>query len=264
MAMSARGRSDILPMKHSEYAAQLFQTSLFSDCTIYSNHRVWHLHRCILSPRSEFFWSCLQGDFEEASTSMIEMHDDDPRILDRMLRWMYTMELPEQQAGSKDETFWTDHLQLYLMADKYNLTELMNATRETLLFHAVACGEKPDLLTETTEDFVDAMEMLYKDVPDQEGLIGLRDSVVRHAAPAIAQNIRTSVLLQELMSSAPAFGVALVEQLAKRPGERRFSASSSFSGIISTGSCDSGSGGNSPQYSKPYIPLNEDSDEEFE
>lgn len=249
-------------MKHQDYAAHLFQTSSFSDCTIYSGHRVWHLHRCILSPRSEFFWRCFEGDFEEATSSTIEMHDDDPRILEKLLRWIYTMQLSEPQ--SKDH-FWTENVQLYNMADKYGLGGLMESTRDILLDEALRCRIQPSRLADSMTDYVEAIEMLYGDLPEQEEVITMRDRIVRHTAYAVAQYARSFPQLQELIANIPNFGVVLLEHLAKGEQERKMSVSSQSSKSQSAGSQISSDSlvSGSPQYVKPYIPLNEDSDEEF-
>ena len=261
MAIAQHSRSDILPLKHQDYAAHLFQTSSFSDCTVYSNHRVWHLHRCILSPRSEFFWRCFEGDFEEASSATVEMHDDEPHILEKMLRWIYTMQLSEPQ---NKEHIWTENVLLYSMADKYGLGGLMEATRNALLDEAIRCSIQPSRLADSMKDYIEAIEMLYTDLPEQEEAVSMRDSMIRYTAFAVAQHVRSFPQLQELMANVPKFGVVLLEHLAKGREDARRQSISSLSSkaltVVSSGSIDSGS----PQYVKPYIPLNEDSDEELE
>lgn len=261
MARVHHTQSDILPLKHQDYAAHLFQTASFSDCSIYSRHRVWHLHRCILSPRSEFFWRCFDGDFEEAISSKVEMHDDDPHILEKMLRWIYTMQLSE--STSKEHT-WTDNVLLYNMADKYGLQGLMEATRDVLFDEALRCRIQPSRLSDSINDYIEAMEMLYGELPEQEEVITMRDNIVRQTAYAVAQHARSFPQLQELIANVPSFGVVLLEHLAKGR-DRRYSTSSQSSKTQSMGSELSAEsiGKGSPQYVKPYIPLNEDSDEEL-
>lgn len=261
MHIPQRGRSDLLPLKHQDYAAHLFQSGSFSDCTVHSKQRVWHLHRCILSPRSEFFWGCFEGEFEEANSCMIEMQDDDPQILEKMLRWIYTMHLPEPQDKSRP---WTENVLLYVMADKYGLAGLMEATRNALLDEAIRCSVQPSRLADSMKDYIEAVEMLYNELPEVEYVVSLRSDIVKHTAGPVAQHVRSFPMLQDLMAN-PSFGVALVEHLAKGCDGRRGSTSSLSSRAQSTdsGSLDSISRNGSPQYTKAYVPLNEDSDEEF-
>lgn len=265
MAFVQQAQSDILPLDHSTYSAQLFRTSLFSDCTIYSNHKVWHLHRCILSPRCEFFWKCFQGSFEEATSASVEMHDDDPETLERLLIWIYQLRYPVLPEQSRRKTQWTKDLMLYMIADKYGLTALMDATRRALRNAATECVNQTDRLVNSVDDFVEAMEMLYVDLTEREDLIALRVDLLHILSPVIAKCMRGTPILEESMTTIPGFGVALVESLSHQTEDRRLSSSSS-SGSLSVGSGNSEamSAGNSPRYTKPYIPLNEDSEDEVE
>ena len=152
---------------------------------------------------------------------------------------------------------------LYMMADKYGLTELMSSTKQALLSQASRCANSPEVFLQSSEDFVDAMQMLYEDFPERDDLAALREELLSLVAPMFAKYLRNTPVLLELMTSIPGFGVALVESLAKYQPDRRQSSSSVGSHVIDSGICSSRASSNSPQYTKPYIPLNEDSDDEL-
>lgn len=257
LALARMQQSDILPLNQTTYAEQLFLTSLFSDCTVRSKDRVWHLHRCILSPRCEFFWNCFQGSFEEASTATVEMNDDEPETVERMLKWIYLLRYPKLVNM---QSAWTQDLDLYLMADKYGLTALMEETRKALLDMANQCALQPELLNKSVECLVEALEMLFVELFEREEVMALREELLLTLAPTIAKQIRSLPVLEELMTAIPGFGVSLVEALAQG-GRDRPSPSPSI-GSFSRGSHSSHAG--SPPTNKPYVPLNEDSDEEFQ
>lgn len=85
---------------HTIYANDLFDTGLFSDCTIHCRNKTWHLHRSVLAQRCSFFRACFANSFREslpnAKTGNIEvsMHEDEPEALERMLKWLYNLQHP--------------------------------------------------------------------------------------------------------------------------------------------------------------------------
>ena len=256
-------QSDILPLELSAYSAQLFRTSLFSDCTVYAKHRVWHLHRCILSPRCEFFWKCFQGSFEEASSACVEMHDDDPVTLERLLMWIYQLQYPVLPEQVRKQAPWTTDLMLYMLADKYGLSALMEATRQALGQQAVHCVKRSETLLESVDDFVEAMQMLYIDLPEREDLSALRKNLLASISPVLAKQVRDIPCLEELLTTTPGFGVDLIEALAHPGNDGRQSPASSASFSVGSGSSSPELAGQA-RYIKPYIPLNEDSEDELE
>lgn len=254
------GQSDILPLTHATYNAHLFKTSVFSDCTIQSGHRLWHLHRCILSPRCEFFWNCFQGCFEEASSAKVEMHDDDPETLGRLLEWIYTLDYP---TSSDPQCLWTSHLDLYLMADKYGLTNLMELTRLALLQTASQCHRDPTYFRKTIDDFCEAVEILFVEFVEHPGLETLRKELIASLSHVLGSEMRKIPELSQLMVTVPDFGISLVESLAqcnKVPSTSSTRKSSPFGGSSYNSHSDSPS---SSSPGKTYIPLNEDSEDDM-
>lgn len=185
------------------------------------------------------------------------MHDDDPETLERLLQWIYLLRYPDFHDQNGMQTAWTGDLMLYMMAEKYGLTDLMDATKNALVNRARECRNDPEKFTESVEDYADAIQLLYEELPVREDILSIREEILKTIAPVIAKYMRQIPVLQELMTTVPDFGLSLVEALAQHHLNRKNSTSAkeSFDPISST---------NSAQYVKPYIPLNEDSDEELE
>lgn len=192
------------------------------------------------------------------------MDEDDPNTLERMLQWIYLLSYPEPQTTSAVQMAWTGDLMLYMMAEKYGLCSLTDATKRALMNRAVECRNHPEEFVKSAEDFVDALQMLYEELPDREDIVALRESLLRITAPLIAKYMRSLEVLQNLMTMIPEFGLSLVETLAQQNLDRRRSPLSTDPLLAVNGSSSSLSDADSPQHIKPYIPLNEDSDEELE
>lgn len=192
------------------------------------------------------------------------MHDDDSETLERMLKWIYLLDYPVLEKQISGRTSWTKDLQLYMMADKYGLTALMDATRQELVKKSARCASHAENLADSVDDFVEAMQMLYVELPERVDVVALRVALLHNMAPEIAKQMRHLYVLEELMTSISGFAVGLVESLTLQDHSRKLSASSVESVSVGSGSSFSESRSGSPRYVKPHIPLNEDSEDELE
>lgn len=104
--------------------SELFKTGDFSDLLIRCNDREFRVHRAIVCPRSKFFQKACTGGFnvcteqrsphldveddadqqQEATSREINLGDDDPDTVARMLSYIYTTDyddgLPRKTEGS--------------------------------------------------------------------------------------------------------------------------------------------------------------------
>lgn len=207
------------------------------------------------------------------------MHDDDPDVLARMLQWLYTLEFPIPAHTDKTVPQWTADLNLWLMADKYGLTVLMEQCIDALLATAERTAkdsEKDGLLFKSSAaDFVDMMGTLFTETPDREDVNELQSELLDIMAPSIAKFMREVPVLEELVMETPGFAIVLVETLSRGSkgsvglqvfSRRRSSDSGSSVGGSrgSVGSGRSGSAGSETRVVKTYIPMNEDSEDEME
>ncbi|OXV11999.1 hypothetical protein Egran_00240 [Elaphomyces granulatus] len=119
----------------------LYKSGLFSDLTLNCNSRIFKIHRCIVSQQCPFFYKALLGEFEEASSQTIDLHDDDPFIVEKMLHYLYegTYEASISEPiktdntptapRSSDETPAHIHARVYHIGDKYGITGLMRLAK---------------------------------------------------------------------------------------------------------------------------------------
>ncbi|CCX09660.1 Similar to Speckle-type POZ protein-like A; acc. no. Q5BL35 [Pyronema omphalodes CBS 100304] len=81
---------------------KILQSGDFSDLDIVVGHeqKVIKAHKAILAARSDWFRSALRPAFREAREGRINMLDDDPKIFEALLEFLYTGEYPILQLES--------------------------------------------------------------------------------------------------------------------------------------------------------------------
>ncbi|KAL8700684.1 MAG: hypothetical protein Q9201_005313 [Fulgogasparrea decipioides] len=89
----------------------LFESGKYSDLTITNHERVYHVHRNVLCVASKFFAAICDGAFkltaqQEAQSGKIDLSEDDPQALERMLVYLYTADyddVDQSDAEGKDD-----------------------------------------------------------------------------------------------------------------------------------------------------------------
>lgn len=122
------GQSSLTPVKvppcHlSEDLGQLFDRAPFSDVTLVTSDRQFHVHKAILAARSVVFNAMFEHEMEERKQNRVEVTDVDPEVMSELLRFIYTGKAPNLPKMADD---------LLAAADKYALERLKVMCEEAL------------------------------------------------------------------------------------------------------------------------------------
>jgi hypothetical protein len=139
----------------------------------------YHVHRAVVCTQSDFFSAACRGTFKEAQEGKIDLPDDDPRLVDIMVHYLYHFDYDVQLHGVETDGHRTNdsepgggalltHAKVYSLAEKY----LIHGLKAVALrqFRA-ATARSPDI-----DDFLPAMEEVYTSTIEDDR--GLRDVVV--------------------------------------------------------------------------------------
>ncbi|KAF4627649.1 hypothetical protein G7Y89_g10503 [Cudoniella acicularis] len=147
--------------------ASFFDSGVFSDLVVRCQNDTYNLHRVILCSQSRFFMRRCNGEFEEAESGILELHDDDPIIVNAMLRHLYGFEyadgvhLPEMIFNAR----------IYGLADKYQIPNLKGLAKTK--FESVARAGW------NTIEFPLSIEIIYESTPSSDR--SLRDIATKLA-----------------------------------------------------------------------------------
>lgn len=73
----------------------LFDSDSWSDFTITCGEIEWDCHRAIICTRSNYFQKACQNHFKEGKSQYIELKDEEPDMILKMLLFLYSSDYPE-------------------------------------------------------------------------------------------------------------------------------------------------------------------------
>ncbi|KAK3903588.1 BTB/POZ protein [Staphylotrichum tortipilum] len=117
---------------------QQFESGDFSDCRVKCEDRVWDLHRLVLCARSPFFKAALGSSFKESKTNEVTLEEEDPEVVDQVLRYIYSCSMSHVDARITDDPdgmkllAYTTYVPIYILADFLGLPALCHAITDRL------------------------------------------------------------------------------------------------------------------------------------
>lgn len=97
------------------------------------NGKTFKVHKNLLCDKVPVFAAMFKGNFQEASTGLAKLPEDDEKAFEYFIGWLY--------RGALDPTTDCGHLlNLYGFAKKYELLSLMDLTINTMIKYLVAAN----------------------------------------------------------------------------------------------------------------------------
>lgn len=113
-----------------DFLNHLFRTGLHSDVTIRSHDREWHLHKSILSARSNYFHQHFAITDESELDLTVEDDTPSPPILDRIFLFIYTNQY--RSDASSRRTSSPSKEKKRLLSSNTTTTATNSTSRETI------------------------------------------------------------------------------------------------------------------------------------
>ncbi|KAK2853272.1 hypothetical protein FQN49_005239 [Arthroderma sp. PD_2] len=184
--------------------ASLRKDPEYSDLMIICRSYTFLAHKCIVCPRSEYFAKVCHSRFREGISGKIELHNDEPVLVEKVLDYLYTLDYEAEALETPADRLSNDealepytvsatveaisdppsapaapaldplsfHIQLYSLADRlfiHSLKFLSRQKAELELFRRLNC-----------DTFALAVIEIYNSTPEYDR--GLRDMIVRMTA----------------------------------------------------------------------------------
>ncbi|KAL9135501.1 MAG: hypothetical protein Q9175_003303 [Cornicularia normoerica] len=160
---------------------RLLNTGEGADLTLVCRGKTWRVHSSYLWPRSSWFKAACKGGFKEGETQQIELPEEEPSMVYRMLQHLYMqtyiVNLGQDEFWSLNDS-WAKtrlhvHAQMYSLGDKYDLPGLKKEAARRFNEDVKISGDsKCETLT-----LLSVVPTVYEITLDSDR--GLRDIVVR-------------------------------------------------------------------------------------
>lgn len=163
--------------------------------TITCNEQVFKVHKAVLTMRGgSFFERLICSGFSETHTSNVDLPDDDPNVIARLLRHIYTGSYTEQISPGlhqdEDEEPTENvmletvversmvHVNMFAAAVKFGIDALREEARKAFM-EAFYCGLGNDYISQIPHGSIKFVSAVYNTTPPQER--ELRDCVLYEA-----------------------------------------------------------------------------------
>ncbi|CZR56334.1 uncharacterized protein PAC_06222 [Phialocephala subalpina] len=163
-------------------SASLLETGLYSDLTIKCQGRIWKAHRNVVFLQSKPLAAHLSGAFKESETGEIDLPDDDPKTLDRLIQFLYKETFDDEPtftgvlAANQDSRLITC-TKVYILAEKYDIP----ASKEL----AKSKFEKAIATDWNDGSLAAILEMIYTELPEFD--CGLKDVALKATSEHIEE-----------------------------------------------------------------------------
>ncbi|KAI1391853.1 BTB/POZ protein [Hypoxylon trugodes] len=231
---------------------KLYRSEEYSDLIITCRGKQYKVHKAVVCPRSEFFATACRGNFKEARDGRIDLPEDDPAIVEKMIFYLYNLDYTTSQTTTPSLVV---HARVYALAEKY----LIGGLKATALtkFRAIV-----DNISSSSDeqrlDFAKAAREVYTSTVDVD--TGLRDVILEtlHKNPKFLDQKECRSILKELPTLTYDLLMRVRENgyWPKQPIEEPLKTSSLFGGVGSKSS-QGGlfGGGPSSRYEQPSSSL---------
>ncbi|KAK5137609.1 hypothetical protein LTR08_007904 [Meristemomyces frigidus] len=208
----------ILPAANFLKNIQNRYNSAFSDFTIKSDRgMLYNVHRHIITNHSRYFARLCHGDFQEAKSRIVTLHDDPPQAVQLMVEFFHTFDYNADSTyiHGNDTTkpaVLVLHAMVFTIADKYEIPDLKTHALRKL--QAKANERVADYAEFASGPCAQLVAYVYTHAPPhddslQRAAVGLwtraNNDLVHHTSKGD---------MERLVSEYPVFGADLIKQMA--------------------------------------------------
>ncbi|TVY45333.1 Arm repeat protein interacting with ABF2 [Lachnellula occidentalis] len=174
--------------------AMIYSSGKYSDMTIICKGKTFKVHQCIVCLQSKPLAAAMDGKFKEGPSKEIDLEDDQPEIVEKMLSYMYTSDYsdgpdstepgstPSKSVPSASSTAVSSsnpsptsasltNAQLFVIADKYDIQGLKELAKKKY--------EEVIADSWNSASFVASLKLLYEETLESDR--ALKDAAVKVA-----------------------------------------------------------------------------------
>ncbi|KAL8833854.1 MAG: hypothetical protein Q9176_007772 [Flavoplaca citrina] len=166
---------------------RLLESGQGADLTIITKDGSKKYHSAIVCPRSSVLSAAYWGSFKESLTKTIDLSEDNPLMVDNMMRYFYLLDYPGQEGL---EGSFKLHAQMYVMGDKFDVSDLRKIAARRVADSCESFGKEyhrhpeEQLAASYLKIFRDVVCLAYKSLPEMD--FALSRPLAKTIAPWLA------------------------------------------------------------------------------
>jgi len=90
------------------------------------------IHKNLLCNAAPYFKAALDGGFAESKSQVLELPEDDVKVFERFILWLYTSELLQENETIKDVS-WDVLVELYIFGEARGISGFQNEVVDTFI-----------------------------------------------------------------------------------------------------------------------------------
>ncbi|KAK5727353.1 hypothetical protein LTR15_003247 [Elasticomyces elasticus] len=185
----------------------MHKDSKYSDLTIKCGDQEWSVHKAIVCSQSSFFEKHCDKGWMQGEEHVITLPEDDPHVVDAMIRYFYTFDYSDEHHVKPDESECTSPIVfdvlVHMIADKNEIPSLEKLA--AIMFDQRAKNEWD------TKPFADAATLIYTEAADR--MNHLKNTILsvatEHADVLSELASETGRHFRSAVDTVPALGSAL-------------------------------------------------------
>ncbi|KAI9776086.1 MAG: hypothetical protein M1839_000599 [Geoglossum umbratile] len=167
----------------------------YSDLIIRCEGREFKVHKIILCGQSKYFSTICDGDWKEAAENVIDLKEDDARVIEAMLHFFYRFNYDDSGDDQGPVSPMLFNTRVYGVADKYDVSSLKTLAKEKFDKAIKTCWDM--------DDFTHVITETYSSTPSADrGLRNLVAKVARKHIKALLERKEFRCVLEETISFA--------------------------------------------------------------
>jgi len=147
----------------SSLIALMLKSGRYSDLTIKCGESVFKVHRNIICLRSKPLAAAVDGNFKEGVTKVIELEEEEPPIVERMVQFMYNRDYSDVDGSDATNGRLLTNTKIYIIADKFHISGLKLAAKEKYQEAGIAEWNHPS--------FSESLKLMYENTLPTDRLL---------------------------------------------------------------------------------------------
>ncbi|KAK6596767.1 BTB/POZ domain-containing protein [Botrytis cinerea] len=191
--------------------AKMMGANEYSDFVIKCHSRIFPVHRIVVCTQSKPIRAAADGGFMESVTGILDLEDDDPETVARMINFLYLQDYDDtsEPTGEGVEEGYGCLLvntMVYIIGDKYDIQALKTLARKKY--------EAAIVTDWNTPSFSASLELMYEELPESDTSL---TSIALETAGKHLKELNDRGEFSSLCKNNPAIAYDLLTSITSQP-----------------------------------------------